>query len=73
MERSRMQPRPQKERLRQRKEERAEDNKTKKEKKREKKKLPFWPISFSRKDKSRLLSEDTNGDITKEEVTEVSA
>lgn len=50
-----------------------EDNKTKKEKKEKvKKKWSFRSISFSRKDKSKPQREDKNGDITKEEVVEVS-
>ncbi|KDR16782.1 hypothetical protein L798_09311 [Zootermopsis nevadensis] len=50
-----------------------EDDKTKKEKKEKvKKKWSFRSISFSKKDKSKLPREDKNGDVTKEEVAEVS-
>jgi hypothetical protein len=53
--------------------EKEEDNKTKKEKKEKvKKKWSFRSISFSKKDKSKLPREDKNGDVTKEEVAEVS-
>jgi hypothetical protein len=50
-----------------------EDNKAKKDKKEKvKKKWSFRSISFSRKDKSKPQREDKNGDVTKEEVAEVS-
>lgn len=50
-----------------------EDDKAKKEKKEKvKKKWSFRSISFSKKDKSKLPREDKNGDVTKEEVAEVS-
>jgi hypothetical protein len=53
--------------------EKEEDNKTKKEKKdKVKKKWSFRSISFSKKDKSKPPREDKNGDVTKEEVAEVS-
>lgn len=53
--------------------EKEEDNKIKKEKKEKvKKKWSFRSISFSKKDKSKLPREDKNGDVTKEEVAEVS-
>jgi hypothetical protein len=55
------------------KEKEKEDSKTKKEKKEKvKKKWSFRSISFSRKDKSKPQREDKNGDVTKEEVAEVS-
>ncbi|PSN36444.1 hypothetical protein C0J52_16299 [Blattella germanica] len=50
-----------------------ENNKVKKEKKEKvKKKWSFRSISFSKKDKSKPPREDKNGDVTKEEVAEVS-
>lgn len=55
------------------KEKEKEEDKTKKEKKEKvKKKWSFRSISFSKKDKSKLPREDKNGDVSKEEVPEVS-